>query len=184
MTITITPKQILKVLHVVSWIIFIGLCVNAGGVLFNAFFALYINPMASQNFWQTINLGPLYDFDKGYFLAFTLLMAIVAVLKAILFYLIVKLLHDKNLNLAQPFNNKMTKFISTVGYLTIGIAFFSKWGEDQIKWLIEKSVQMPAIQEVNLGGADVWFFMGIIFWVLAQLFKRGEAIQTENDLTI
>jgi cytochrome c biogenesis factor len=184
MTLTITPTQILKVLHVVSWIIFIGLCVNAGGVLFNAFFALYINPMASQNFWQTINLRPLYDFDKGYFLAFTLLMAIVAVLKAILFYLIVKLLHDKNLNLAQPFNNQMTKFISSVGYLTIGIALFSKWGEEQTKWLIEKSVQMPAIQEVNLGGADVWFFMGIIFWVLAQLFKRGETIQTENDLTI
>ena len=184
MTLTITPTQILKVLHVVSWIIFIGLCVNAGGVLFNSFFTLYINPIASGNFWQNINLRPLYDFDKGYFLAFTLLMAIVAVLKAILFYSIVKLLHDKNLNLAQPFNSKMTKFISTVGYLTIGIALFSKWGEDQTKWLIEKSIQMPAIQEVNLGGADVWFFMGIIFWVLAQLFKRGETIQTENDLTI
>jgi hypothetical protein len=184
MTITITPTQILKVLHIVSWIIFIGLCVNAGGVLFNAFFALYINPMASQNFWQTINLGPLYDFDKVYFIAFALLMAIVAILKAILFYLIVKLLHDKNLDLNQPFNNKMTRFVANVAYLSLGISFFSKWGEDQTKWLIEKSIQMPAIQDLDLGGADVWFFMGIIFWVLKQLFKRGEAIQTENDLTI
>jgi cytochrome c biogenesis factor len=184
MTLTITPTQILKVLHVVSWIIFIGLCVNAGGVLFNAFFALYINPMASQNFWQTINLGPLYDFDKVYFIAFALLMAIVAILKAILFYLIVKLLHDKNLDLNQPFNNKMTRFVANVAYLSLGISFFSKWGEDQTKWLIEKSIQMPAIQDLDLGGADVWFFMGIIFWVLKQLFKRGEAIQTENDLTV
>jgi cytochrome c biogenesis factor len=184
MTITITPTQILKVLHIVSWIIFIGLCVNAGGVLFNAFFALYINPIASRNFWQTINLGQLYDFDKGYFLAFTLLMVIVAVLKAILFYLIVKLLHDKNLDLNQPFNNKMTRFVANVAYLSLGISFFSKWGEDQTQWLIEKSVQMPTIQDLDLGGADVWFFMGIIFWVLKQLFKRGEAIQTENDLTI
>jgi cytochrome c biogenesis factor len=184
MTLTIAPTQILKVLHIVSWIIFIGLCVNAGGVLFNAFFALYINPMASQNFWQTINLGPLYDFDKVYFIAFALLMAIVAILKAILFYLIVKLLHDKNLDLNQPFNNKMTRFVANVAYLSLGISFFSKWGEDQTKWLIEKSIQMPAIQDLDLGGADVWFFMGIIFWVLKQLFKRGETIQTENDLTI
>jgi hypothetical protein len=50
--------------------------------------------------------------------------------------------------------------------------------------LIGKGVQLPAIQDLNLGGADVWFFMGIIFWVLKQLFKRGETIQTENDLTI
>jgi len=111
-------------------------------------------------------------------------MCIVGTLKAILFYLIVKLIHDKNLNLNQPFNNKMTRFIRSVAYLAIGISFFSKWGADNLKWLIEKGVQMPAIQDLNLGGADVWFFMGIIFWVLTQLFKRGETIQAENDLTV
>lgn len=184
MELKITTSQILKFLHLVSWLIFIGLCIEAGGMIFNTFFVFYINPMASQNFWQTINLKPLYDFDMGYFLAFTVLMVIVAILKALLFYLIVKLLHDKNLNLTNPFSNKMTKFISRTGYLTIGIALFSKWGENQTKWLVEKKVSMPFIQEVNLGGADVWFFMGIIFWVLTQLFKRGEAIQSENDLTI
>ena len=184
MTITITPTQILKVLHVVSWIIFIGLCVNGGGFLFNSLFALYYNPMAANNFWQGIDLSSLYDFDKGFFLVITLYMFIVGTLKAVLFYLIVKLLHDKNLNLNQPFNNKMTRFIANVAYLSLGISFFSKWGADNLKWLIEKGVQMPAIQDLNLGGADVWFFMGIIFWVLKQLFKRGETIQTENDLTI
>jgi hypothetical protein len=107
MTITITPTQILKVLHVVSWIIFIGLCVNAGGFLFNSLFALYNNPMAANNFWQGIDLSSLYDFDKGFFLIITLYMFIVGTLKAVLFYLIVKLIHDKNLNLNQPFNNKI-----------------------------------------------------------------------------
>ena len=184
MTITITPTQILKVLHVVSWIIFIGLCVNAGGFLFNSLFALYYNPMAVNNFWQGIDLSSLYDFDKGFFLIITLYMFIVGTLKAVLFYLIVKLIHDKNLNLNQPFNNKMTRFVANGAYLSLGISFFSKWGADTLKWLIGKGVQLPAIQDLNLGGADVWFFMGIIFWVLKQLFKRGETIQTENDLTI
>ncbi len=184
MKLQITSSEILKVLHVVSWIIFIGLCINAGGFLFNSLFALYYNPMAANNFWQGIDLSSLYNFDKGYFLVITFFMFIVGTLKAILFYLIVKLIHDKNLNLNQPFNNKMTQFIVSVAYLAIGISFFSKWGADNLKWLIEKGVQMPAIQDLNLGGADVWFFMGIIFWVLKQLFKRGETIQAENDLTI
>ena len=184
MEIKITAAQVLNVLHIISWIIFIGLCLNAGGFLFNSLFAIYYNPNAAHNFWQGIDLSSLYNFDQGYFLVITFFMCIVGTLKAILFYLIVKLIHDKNLNLNQPFNNKMTQFIASVAYLAIGISFFSKWGADNLKWLIEKGVQMPAIQDLNLGGADVWFFMGIIFWVLKQLFKRGETIQAENDLTV
>lgn len=184
MKLQITPSQILKVLHIVSWIIFIGLCVNSGGIAFNTLFTLYYNPMAANNFWQGSNLYPLYDFDKLFFLGFTLFMFIIEAMKARLFYLIIKLIHNKNLDLNQPFNTNMTRFIASVSYLALVISFFSKWGADNLKWLVGKGVEMPTIQDLNLSGSDVWFFMGIIFWVLKQLFKRGETIQNENDLTI
>jgi len=45
-------------------------------------------------------------------------------------------------------------------------------------------VKMPEIQYLRLGGADVWLFMGVILFVLAQIFKRGIEIQTENELTV
>jgi len=35
MEIKITAAQVLNVLHIISWILFIGLCLNAGGFLFN-----------------------------------------------------------------------------------------------------------------------------------------------------
>jgi hypothetical protein len=184
MEIRITTKQLLKVLHVVSWIIFIGLCVNAGGIIFNAFFALVVNPIAAKNFWQELDLSGLLDFDKGYFITVTLLMSIVAIMKAILFYLIVNILHNKKLNLAQPFNIEMKRFISNMSYLSLGIGLFSYWGANYTQWLITQGVIMPDIQNLILAGADVWMFMGIVLLVIAQVFKRGIEIQLENDLTI
>jgi hypothetical protein len=46
MEIKITTNQILKALQVLPWIIFIGLCIEAGGILFNTFMTLAINPIA------------------------------------------------------------------------------------------------------------------------------------------
>jgi hypothetical protein len=174
----------LKVLHILSWIIFIGLSINAGGILFNAFFTVAINPIAAKDFWQEVDLSSLYAYDKGYFITQTLLMSIVAIMKAILFYLIVKILHNKKLNLTQPFNTEMKHFISNMSYLASGIGLFSYWGMKNTKWLVTQGIAMPDVQSLRLGGADVWLFMGVILLVIAQVFKRGVEIQSENELTI
>jgi hypothetical protein len=184
MEIKITTKQILKVLHILSWIIFIGLCIRAGGILFNAFLTLVINPVDAKIFWREVDLSGLYDFDKGYFITETLFMSIVAIMQAILFYLIVKILNDKKLNLTQPFNIEMKRLISNMSYLAIGIGLFCNWGTANTKWLVTKGVVMPDVQSLGLGGADVWLFMGVTLLVIAQVFKRGVEIQSENDLTI
>jgi hypothetical protein len=174
----------LKVLYVVSWIIFIGLCIEAGVIIFNAIFTLVIKPESANIYWQEIDLSGLHAFDAGYFLTETVLMSIVAVMQAILFYLIVKILHDKKLNLAQPFNKEIERFIGNMAYLSIGIGIFCYWGANYTKWLISKGIAMPDLQTLRLGGADVWLFMGITLLVIAQVFKRGVEIQKENDLTI
>ena len=80
MTITITTRQILKILYVLSWILFVGICIEAGGFIFNAFFTLTINPVDAKHFWQEIDLSELYAFDHGHFFAETLAICIVAVL--------------------------------------------------------------------------------------------------------
>ena len=184
MEIRITTQQILNVLHIVSWVIFIGLCVVAGGIIFSTIYTLGFNPIAAKSFWNKADLSGLYDFDKGYFISETIFMSIVAVMQAILFYLIVKIFHNKKLNLTQPFNTEMTRFISNMSYLTLGIGLFSFWGAKNTKWLVTKGVTMPDVQSLGLGGGDVWIFMGITLLVIAKVFKRGVEIQSENDLTI
>ena len=184
MEIKITTKQMLKILQVLSWIIFIGLCVEAGGIIFNTIYTFAINPANTKSFWEGANLSSLYQHDQGYFMVITLLMAIVAVLKAILFYLIVKLFVEKKLDVAQPFNLALKYFLLGASYLTLGIGLFSHAGCEYASWLSKQGVAMPDPQTLNLEGADIWLFMAVILFVVAQLVKRGIEIQNENDLTI
>jgi hypothetical protein len=184
MEIKISTQQILKLLYVISWIIFIGVCIEAGGIIVNAVSTLALNPVNARYYWQQVDLSALYTYDHGYFFAETMLISIVAVLRAILFYLIVKILHDNKLNLSKPFNREMGRFIFNVSYLAFGLGMFSYWGVQYTEWLVKLMVKMPDIQHLRLGGADVWLFMGVTLFVIGQIFKKGIEIQEENDLTV
>lgn len=184
MEIRITTKQILWALYILAWIIFIGLCMEAGGILFNVFYTMFIKPVGAQFFWNKMDLSGLYAADKGYFITVTILMSIVAILKAILFYVIIRTIHHRKLDFTQPFNQALPRVISSLAWLAIGIGLFSIWGTNQSKWLLAKGISLPDIQKMGFGGADVWFFMGVTLIVIAQICKRGVEIQTENDLTI
>ena len=174
----------LKFLYVLSWILFIGLCVEAGAFLFITVFRFFIDPADAHIFWQEVNLTDLYNYDPGYYLIETSLITLVAIAKAWLFYLIVKLLHDKKLNLAQPFNQEVRRFVTNMAYLSFGIGLVSSWAVNFARWFVEKGVKMPDSESMSVGGADVWLFMGIILLVISQIFKRGIEIQTENELTV
>ncbi len=184
MKIKISTEQILKILYILSWIIFVGVCIEAGGFIFNGFFTLLIDPNGASKFWTEVDLSALYKFDRGYFFVEILLMSIVGVLRACLFYIILKILHDKKLNMASPFSREVGKFIFKLAYLSLGIGLFSWWGVRYAEWFVSQGVIMPEIHYLRLGGADVWLFMSVILFVIALIFKRGIEIQTENELTI
>lgn len=179
----ISTKQMLKVLYLLSWIIFVGVCIEAGAFIVNAFFAV-VNPAMVKHLWQEVDMSALFKYDHGYFFVVTLIMSIVAVLKAVLFYLIIMILHDKKLNMTQPFNKEAGRFIFNISYVTLFTGLFSWWGVKYVEWLVQKGVEMPDIQYLHLGGADVWLFMSVTLFVIAQVFKRGIEIQTENELTV
>lgn len=179
----ISTKLTLQILHVLSWIIFVGLCIEAGGFIVNAFFAL-AKPASLKYLWHEADLSALYSYDTGHFFAEILTMSIVTVMKAWLFYLIIKILHDRKLNMAQPFSKEVGRFIFTISYMALLIGAFSWWGAKYAEWLTKQGVKMPDVQYLRLGGADVWLFMGITLLVIAQIFRRGIEIQTENELTV
>ena len=184
MEIRITTKHILIVLNIIAWIIFVGVCIEAGGFLFNSFYTLFRGPQGAEFFWNRLDLSSLYRFGDNHFITVTTLINIVAVLRAIMFFVIVKFLYDKKLDLSKPFNLDMRRFILNIGYLALGISFFSAWGTNYTDSLVRDGVTMPSIHQLRIAGADVWLFMSVILFVIAQLFKRGIEIQTENDLTV
>lgn len=183
MEIRIGTKQIFNVLNVLTWIIFLGLCVEAGGIIFNTVFALY-KPVVAQHFWNEADLSELYAHDKGHFIAQTVLMIIPAIMKALLFYLILKLFYNKKLNMARPFNPELTRVINLIAWLCLGIGLFSFWGINYAGWIKSQGVSMPEIESLRIGGADVWLFMAVVLFVIGQVFKKGTELQTESDLTV
>src|SRR6185436_13357225 len=96
---------------VLSWIIFAGVCIEAGGSVFSAFYTLVINPVNAATFWVGNDLSGLYKYDPGHFFAETLLISITAVMKACIFYLIIKYLHPEKLSMSQPFSKELGRLI-------------------------------------------------------------------------
>ncbi|SCY78856.1 DUF2975 domain-containing protein [Flavobacterium caeni] len=183
MKITIESKHILLVLHIISWILFIGLCIEACGFLVGIVLTFYI-PLEATYMHHQVDLSGLYQFDRGYFYVQTGFISGVAIMRALLFYLIVRILYDRKVNLDQPFSPDMARFISKVGYLSLFIALFSGWGAQYSAGFAGLGVPMPDLELQRLGGSDVWAFMGVTLLVIAQLFKRGIEMQAENELTI
>jgi hypothetical protein len=179
-----SSNTVLKILYVLSWIIFIGVCIEAGGSIFSAFYTLVINPVNAATFWVGNDLSGLYKHDPGHFFVETLLISISSVMKAIMFYLVIKILHDKKLSMSQPFSKEVRDFILNVSYLAFGIGLFTSAGANYTEWLVTQGVNMPDTQHLRLGGADVWLFMSVTLFVIAQIFKRGIEIQSENELTV
>lgn len=176
-------KRILTIMLILAWVIFIGVCIEAGSFIVNAIFAL-ANPSLVPRLWQEVDLSDLFKYDHGYFFVVTLIMSIVAVMRAWLFYLIIKILHCKKLNMAQPFSKEVQRFIFHLSYVALLIGLFSGYGVKYTGWLAKQGVGMPDTEYLRLGGADVWLFMAVILFIIAQIFKRGIEIQEENELTV
>jgi hypothetical protein len=177
-------QLVLKILYVLSWIIFVGVCIEAGGSIFSAFYTLVINSINARTFWVGNDLSGLYTYGREHFFAETLLISAASVIKVCIFYQIIKNLHPKKISISQPFSREVGRLIFNISYLSLFIGFISLWGVKYTEWLVEQGVKMPDIQYLRLGGADVWLFMSVILFVLAQIFKRGIEIQSENELTV
>lgn len=177
-------KQMLRILHILAWIIFAGLGIEAGGFIVCAFFTV-VNPAVVKNLWlwQDIDLSGLYLY-KEHFLGITLLMSITGILKAVLFYFIVVILYDKQLDSPQPFTTQLARFLSRIAYLSLLIGLGCCVGSAYAAQLAAEGINLPDIRQLRLDAEDVWLFMGITLLVIAQIFKRGVAIQSENELTV
>jgi 4-amino-4-deoxy-L-arabinose transferase-like glycosyltransferase len=183
MNFSIGSKTILQVLHVLSWIIFIGLCMEAGGIIFNAVYALN-KPIVAAHFWNNTDLSALYAHDKGHFMVQTFLISIVAIMKALLFYLIIKLFYDKKFSIEKPFSKDVTRMVFLMGWLCLGAGFFSGYASGYATFIEKQGVAMPDIEKLRVGGADVWIFMAVALFVVGQVLKKGIELQTENELTV
>ncbi len=113
---------IFKALNVMSWIIFIGLCVEAGALIFNFGFTLF-KPVATHNVYKGLDLAELYENQFSHYLGIMSFAIVLSLLKAYLFYLVVNIF--EKLNLVKPFSQEIAKLIEKISFEAFAIAIVS-----------------------------------------------------------
>jgi len=169
--------QILHAMRIVSWIIFIGLCVKAGAMILALFANVFISGLASSELYRGLDLPNLLAANKWYFLNMTSFVIAIALMKAYMFYLVIKIF--AKINLEFPFNEKIAALLAKISYVAFGTGIIAILASGYNKWLMHRGITSG----LNWESAGYLFMAGIIF-IISMLFKRGIEIQSENELTI
>lgn len=167
-------------LYIVAWLIFVGLSIEAGGLVVNFFFSLY-KPEFVQNLYQKLDLSQMYKGSRVAFFGIYSFILIISILKACLFYIVIRLMHK--MDLSKPFNCFVSRQILQISYYTLSIGLLSYIARQVVKNLMHHGF-VP--DNLNQFWADnqAFILMGAVIYIIAAIFKKGVDIQTENDLTV
>lgn|SRR5690606_17162013 len=169
-----------KLIQVICWVIFIGYCMQTGGLLFNYIYSLF-KPIATHNLYLGLDLSELYSGSKLlYTLVFTLII-IISTLKAYVFYFAIKLF--KTLNFVKPFTEGISEINFKITYFTFSIGIISIIAQAIISKISEIGYNVGSVVTFWEDG-DAYLLMSAILFVITLIFKKGIELQNENDLTV
>lgn len=171
---------IFKSLHIVAWVIFVGLCIEAGGLIVNFFFTLF-KPEFVTNLYQKLDLTELYKDSKGVFSGIYIFILSISILKAFLFYVVVRLMHK--MDLTKPFNTFVSNQILQISYYTLLIGLLSFIARQITENLVHHSFASDSLNQF-WADSQSFIIMGAVIYIIATIFKKGVDIQNENDLTV
>ena len=167
-------------LHIVAWVIFVGLCIEAGALIVNFVFSIY-KPEFVQNLYQKLDLSEMYNRSKWAFFGMYSFILVVSLLKAYLFYIVVMLMHK--IDLSKPFNSFVSEQITKISYCTFSIGVLSYIARQTAKNLQHHGYVIDNLNEF-WADSQAFILMAAVVYVIATIFKKGVEIQNENDLTV
>jgi hypothetical protein len=175
-----TDTIVFQVLHVVAWIIFVGLCIEAGALIVNFVFSL-LKPEFIQNLYEKLDLSALFQQSStAYFMTYSFILSI-AILKAYLFYILITLLYK--MDIQNPFNEWVAQQITKLAYYTLSIGLLSYISRTLLKRQLNPDIIPERLHDFWADGQG-FLLMGAVIYVIAAIFKKGIQLQQENDLTI
>lgn len=167
-------------LQIVSWVIFVGLCIEAGAMIVNFVFSLF-KPEFVQNLYQKLDLSQMYNTNIWVFFGLYGFILTISILKAYLFYVVVMLLHK--IDLLKPFNSHVADQIKKISYITLGIGIFSLIAREISQNMTHYGFEIDSLNQFWEDGS-AFLLMAAVIYVIATIFSRGVEIQNENDLTV
>lgn len=175
-----TDSFVFWVLQIMAWLIFVGLCIEAGGLIVNFIFSLF-KPEVVHNLYQKLDLSDMYERSKlAYFIMYGFIIGI-SVLKAVMFYVVVRL--GIKLDLSKPFNSFVSRQITLISYYTLSIGLLSYIARQSAKNLIHRGFVTDKLDQF-WGDSQAFILMAAVIYMIATIFRKGIELQNENDLTV
>ena len=175
-----TDNFVFTVLHIIAWIIFVGLCIEAGALVVNFIYSLF-KPEVVQNLYQKLDLSDMYERSKlAYFIMYGFILGI-SILKAVMFYVVIRLVIK--LDLSKPFNSFVSRQITLISYYTLSIGLLSFIARESTKNLQQHGFIIDKLGQF-WADSQAYILMAAVIYLIATIFKKGIELQNENDLTI
>ena len=171
---------ILKVLNVLSWIAFIGLCIEAGALVFNFVLTLF-KPVAANNIYNGLNLSEMYQNNFPHFIGLMSFVIALSVIKAYIFFLVVKIF--MKLNLVEPFTVEIARLIEKISYEAFAVAIVSLIAHQYTSRLIQSGYEVSNAEKY-WDDTAAFLMMAAIIFVISKIFNKGIELQRENELTV
>ena len=168
-------EKILQVMHILAWVVFIGLLVVAGSIILSYFVSIG-NAQVAKNLYRGMDLYAYRQHSFGHYTFVTGYKVILFITQAYIAFQMTNLL--SRLNISRPFNADVAELMQKISYSILSVWLVTMVYNIHVA-ILEKSAGLVA---TYIPGDSI-FLAGIVY-VLAQLFKRGVEIQSENELTV
>lgn len=175
-----TNNFVFKGLTIVAWVIFVGLCIEAGGLVVNFIFSLF-KPESVQNLYQKLDLSEMYNSNKWAFFSMYSFILFIAILKAYLFYIVINLMHK--IDLSKPFNSFVSKQISQISYFTLSIGLLSYIARQSAKNLQHYGYNIDTLNQF-WADSQAFILMAAVIYMIAIIFSKGVEYQEELEDTV
>ena len=177
---TQTNNIVFTALKIISWLIFVGLGIEAGGLIVNFIFSVY-KPEIVENLYQKLDLSDMYERSKWAFFSMYSFILFISILKAVLFYIVIRLV--SKMDLSKPFNEFVSKQISQISYYTLSVGLLSYFASQSAKNLQHHGYVTDNLDQF-WADSQAFILMAAVIYVIATIFKKGIELQNENDLTV
>ncbi|MDR6760141.1 hypothetical protein J2Y38_000320 [Flavobacterium sp. 2755] len=172
---------ILKLLYVVSWIAFIGLCVKAGTLLASYGVSMFISEVGAKNLQLGLDLSPLKAYDVVDYSIMVFSITVITILEALVFYSVIQIF--LKINFVSPFHETIGKLIQKMSGFSLLVGIFSNITVNYSQKFTAMGIQLPNLTE-HIGLGDAFLFFAGILYFISQLFAKGIELQKESELTI
>jgi hypothetical protein len=169
-------EMILKVMLILAWIAFIGFMIEAGAIQVS-YAVSCSNPAAAKNLYKGLDLYNLSQFNFWYYTIFVAFMVAIPVMKSWVSFLVIKML--SKFNLERPFTDEVAVRLEKISYAALAIWVVAMFSNAYSAYIIKLTGKPFG----NWIAGEFIFMVGLVF-IIAQVFKRGVEIQSENDLTV